>query len=700
MGTTTFYVSPSGDDARDGITPGTSVATVEAALRSRRSLGLSEARIEIASGEYALSEPIRLGPSDGNLLIESDGAGTPVFSGGVEIEGWEIVESNGRVAWTADVSGLLAEIGPWRSLFVEGARRPRPRLPKAGHFWIESAPGSDPQNVVLFGNENRFVSAPGDFQPWRNLEDVDVVVSHFWIDSRLPVASFDPETRLLTSSRHAVFTLVDSWSGRYAKYHLENVAEALTEPGEWYLDRALGTLTYLPLPGEIPETTRVVVPRLRQLLRIVGEEGRPVENVTVRGLAFEHADWSQPEGYGVFYDPETPREGWTQRDSFDHLRIQTPDWAEHEWGNSPQAALHVPGALHLAHARGCALEGCTVRHVGWYGVSLYEGCQSDRVERCHLHDLGAGGIVADGASSPPHRRTEGNAFVDNRIESAGHVWPSACGIVTAHSAGNQIAHNEICDVTYTGVSVGWVWGFGENVSRDNRIEANHIHHLALRAGLSDLGGIYTLGVQPGTVVRGNHVHHVESAVYGGQGIYLDEGSSLILVEGNHVHHCSTHAFCEHFGRGNVVRNNVFALCGGGSTKLPDGSSAGSLAMFSRLEGEQRSLAWPPRITKVEANLWLAEGVPIILDEMALLDDSHVEFEGNRYGDVRSSPVLLRCRLWERFKRPDRSAAYDLGFAEWQSRGMDMGGRVEDSGPMPPPPDAGPRSRVGAFGEAR
>lgn len=330
----------------------------------------------------------------------------------------------------------------------------------------------------------------------------------------------------------------------------------------------------------------------------------PIRNTGFRNVIFQHSDWHQPEGFGVYYDPTRQRHQWRIRDSFKRFRHQANCPDAREWANTPQAALHVPGAVHMECAHHCFIDGCTIRNVGWHAVSMYEACQGNVITACHLHDLGAGGIVADGGDhlAPIQYRTGKNTVTDNLIENTGHIWPSACGITFANSFANQIIHNELTDLTYTGISVGWVWGFGENVSRDNRVEYNNIHHLAIRAGLSDLGGIYTLGIQPGTVIRGNHIHDIENSAYGGQGIYLDEGSSFMLVEQNLVHHCASHAFCEHFGKNNLVRDNLFLLCG--DKKDSTGQPAGSVAMICRVLTRNASIPWPPRTTSLYRNVFL------------------------------------------------------------------------------------------------
>ncbi len=126
-----------------------------------------------------------------------------------------------------------------------------------------------------------------------------------------------------------------------------------------------------------------------------------------------------------------------------------------------------------------------------------------------------------------------------------------------HAAGNRIAHNHIHDLFYSGISVGWSWGYGESVARDNAIAHNHVHDVG-QGLLSDLGGIYLLGVSAGTTVRNNLVHDVRRYHYGGWGIYPDEGTSHVVIEDNVCYDTDSQALHQHYGRENLVRNNIFA----------------------------------------------------------------------------------------------------------------------------------------------
>jgi hypothetical protein len=456
----------------------------------------------------------------------------------VPVTGWKPRKVGTLTVWAADARGVLPPGLTPRALFVNGERRSRPRLPKSGYWRIESAPdrplGGDHWKT-LFEGSDAFVAAPGTFAPWAALADVEAVVLHFWIEERLPVAAFDPATRLVRTTRKTLMALVDEAGDAYPRYFVENVREALA-PGEWYHDRARGELLYAPRPGERLESTAVELPVVAELLRIEGTAERPVEGVRFEGVGFHHSAVPAAEP-------------------------------------AVQAAVTVPGALLVRHARGVAFEEASLLGLGGYAVEIGAGCRDVSVVGSELADLGAGGVKVDGsdAAAEPAGRTIGVRISDDRIHALGRVFPSAVGVLVRHASDVEIAHNEIHDTYYTAVSAGWVWGYAPSVTNAVRIVKNDIHDIG-QGVLSDMGGVYTLGIQPGSVVRGNHVRDVKAAGYGGWAIYPDEGSSHLVIEDNVAHDTTGHVFHQHYGNENVVRNNVFAFGREGVVAISRGPS--------------------------------------------------------------------------------------------------------------------------------
>ncbi|MBR0874907.1 right-handed parallel beta-helix repeat-containing protein [Bradyrhizobium tropiciagri] len=534
-----IYVSTSGKEQWSGRLPeprqdGTDgpVASIEQAKRRVAELRLREPGrerpiiVSIRGGTYYLSEPLTFGPEDSGTensptIFEAFSNETPVLSGGVRITGWQITDEG---HWRTTLDEVRSGQWSFAQLFVDDQRRYRPRLPERGYYQIAEQLG-----------RGQFGFADGDIRTdWADLKDVEVVAFHVWSAPRMRIRS-------VVAAEHRVVFTNQSWRAfdKGNRYLVDNVRDALRQPGQWYLDRSLGQLTYIPKAGEQPDKAVVIAPRLEQLVAFRGDlpGKRWVTNLQFRGLTFAHSNWTLPSTGQDF----------------------------------PQAEIGLRAAIEAFGARDIAFERCAIRHVGACGIAFGAGSRNNRLESCELIDLGGGGVKIGHAGSgtwdsirqpanDPEMHVSHHVIRNCLVAHGGRLHPAANGIWIGQSSYNTVEHNDVFDFYQIGISVGWTWGYTRSDAHHNDIAFNHVYRIG-QGVTSDMGAIYTLGVQPGTVVRNNHIHDVRSFLDAGWGLYTDEGSSEIVMENNLVHHTKSAGFHQHFGRENRIRNNIFAYAG-------------------------------------------------------------------------------------------------------------------------------------------
>jgi len=284
-----------------------------------------------------------------------------------------------------------------------------------------------------------------------------------------------------------------------------------------------------------------------------------------------------------------------------------------------------------------------------YGIAVERGCRDIEIAHCQLTDLGGGGVKIEGGDAweAEWTRTSHVTVRDCEMHRLGRIYHAASGVLMVHASHNRIVHNHISDLFYTPICCGMIWSYVTNHAHDNLIAHNHLHHFG-RGLLSDIGGIYVLGVQPGTRLHRNWIHHCKSADYGGSGIYIDESASHVVVSENVVHDCTGAAMLLHKGRENLIVHNLF-VGGGWST------------MEISNEDENAGL------TLVGNVLWGTPNSPCVLGGYGLdIFKSKSRFAGNLYW--AGEPEAARFGN-VRFEETPHFAAVD--FAHWQTTQADL-----------------------------
>lgn len=541
------HVAADGNDSSDG-TASQPFATLGHALEAAQGLAGknpdSDIRILVRSGVYRIAAPLTVSPThvpaNGSLTISAPAEERVVISGGRTITGWR-VEDDG--SWTTSIPEVAAGKWRFRELFVNDQRRPRARHPNAGYLRIdESFPDK----------RSGFSFHAGDL-PHAWTGGGELVFLHDWSISRMPVKSVEHDTRRLTSA-HSIGNRADHYKidhfEKHPRYYVENHPTFLDAAGEWLLDEAAGQLTYRPLSGESPESVEVVAPLVDKLLVVAGDDTRPVRNFHIQNIDFSLCGWQLPAG-GYASGQATAYE---RRDG------------------TPQqfSRTFIPPAIHFARAESCSFRDSRIAHLGTSGIAFGSQTRDCRLENCVIEDVSGNGVnlgedttrIVDSRpwwQAAPGQVATGHMIDGNKIRDCGRQFFGAVAVWAGLTRGVKITNNEIARHPYTGVSLGWMWNPTPTPAAENVVADNHIHHVM--QVLSDGGGIYTLGRQPGTRLVNNVIHDVplNAGRAESNGMFLDQGSDQILIQGNMIYRIDRSPLRFHQAKQITVRENVLVV---------------------------------------------------------------------------------------------------------------------------------------------
>ncbi len=555
-----IYVNVHGSDNNPG-TKEAPFATVAMALRKAREWRrlndpsiTNGIHIVVGGGLYQLYEPLFIraedaGTKESPTYIDAAANEQPVLSGGIQIKGWHLLKeavpglsaaAKGKV-WVADVPFMERKLFEFRQLWVNDTKAVRAKDTKG-----------DSMNRILSWDKKEeacWIPTP-KFQSIQNVNGIEFFIHQWWAiailrvkkieahDDSSKVTFYQPESKI--QNEHPWPAPWMSTETGNSAFYLCNALQFLDEAGEWYLDIQHRKIYYWPRRNENLATAMVTAPFLETLLKVEGTVDDPVQYLFITGISFEHTGWLRPSQQG-----HVPHQaGFYMADAYKLKPAGTKDKTGLEnqaWIGRPAAAVEVN------YAENTELSNCRFEHLASTGLDYNKGVHNNTINGNLFKDIGGSGILAGVFSEEgfeihrPYNPTDEREVCDgmhisnNLVTDVTNEDWGCVGIGLGYTRNSVVEHNEVENVGYTGISMGWGWSPEPNAMKNNKIIANKIHHYGKHN--YDCAGIYTLSAQPNSFIEDNYVDSIFKAPYAHLPshwfyLYTDEGSSYITLKNN------------------------------------------------------------------------------------------------------------------------------------------------------------------------
>ena len=554
---TTLYVSPTGSGTACSAAAPCSLAQAKTSVEAIDGSMSGDIVVQLAGGTYRLTSPLSLGSADsgsnGYTVRWQAAAGqTPVISGGQQVTGWTLHDATNNIYAAAVPVG-----GDSRQLYIDGAPAPRAAVSIARTDVAFTSTGMTIQNANL----DYLASLPEQNR-------IELEAQNSFTDRYAPVQSISGTTITMqqpawNNNSWGYDTLESPFAG--GALQLENSYSFLNTAGQWYLDPQAGELYYKAPSGWNPASHDVELPQATSILSVSGSYSSPVHNIAFQGISFEDATWLAPSTSIGYADQQNggflPQAYSTEPSNFltsCQVGCQGFEATRNSWDQ-------VPAAVQVTAASAITFSGNTFSDLGEVGLGIGQdadavvsgvglGASGVTVDHNTFNNDSGAGIVVGGIQPDAHHpsnvaMTNQNITISNNlVTNAAEDYKDMSGILSTYVTHAVITHNEVSNLAYDGIDIGWGWGINDpggsqdyanrgtynyqpiystpTTLKNTIVTYNLVHDI--KKVFHDGGSIYTLSANPGGVIDDNYVYNNNHSI----GLYLDEGSRYLTLSYN------------------------------------------------------------------------------------------------------------------------------------------------------------------------